>query len=133
MRSRPGVLVGPFSAIESAPAPLGQVTQLDRADRHPLQILAQLHNHYTRLAKLDGRDIASIADAESALGIKGFPAEKAYNTFRSIGHDGVRRAFELLSRADSDLRGGTGLEEDVVMDVLVARLARLAPTVSRRR
>ena len=106
---------------------------MQAGDRHPLQILAQLHNHYTRLAKLDDRDIASLADAESALGIKGFPAEKAYNTFRTIGHDGVRRAFELLSRADSDLRGGTGLEEDVVMDVLVARLARLAPAVSRRR
>jgi hypothetical protein len=45
----------------------------------------------------------------------------------------VRRAFELLAAADSDLRGGTGLDEDVVMDVLIARLARLAPTVSLRR
>ncbi len=102
-------------------------------ERHPLQILAQLHGHYTRLAKLDDPRITTQADAESLLGIKGFPAEKALRSFRTIGPDGVRRAFELLARADSDLRGGTGLEDDVVMDVLVARLARLAPAVSRRR
>jgi len=102
-------------------------------ERHPLQILAQLHNHYARLAKLDDPRIATQADAESILGIKGFPAQKALGAFRTIGPDGVRRAFELLARADSDLRGGTGLEVDVVMDVLVARLARLAPAVSRRR
>jgi len=107
---------------------------MQAGDRHPLQILAQLHNHYARLAKLDDRGVESWTDAKAVLGLKSdFPAKKAYNTFRTIGHDGVRRAFELLSRADSDLRGGTGLEEDVVMDVLVARLARLAPAVSRRR
>ena len=102
-------------------------------ERHPLQVLAQLHNHYARLAKLDDSRITTQADAESILGLKGFPAQKALGTFRTIGPDGVRRAFELLARADSDLRGGTGLEVDVVMDVLVARLARLAPAVSRRR
>jgi DNA polymerase-3 subunit delta len=102
-------------------------------ERHPLQILAQLHGHYARLAKLDDPRISTQADAETILGLKGFPAQKALGTFRTIGPDGVKRAFELLARADSDLRGGTGLEEDVVMDVLVARLARLAPAVSRRR
>ena len=102
-------------------------------ERHPLQVLAQLHNHYARLAKLDDSRITTQADAETILGLKGFPAQKALGTFRTIGPDGVRRAFELLARADSDLRGGTGLEVDVVMDVLVARLARLAPAVSRRR
>lgn len=102
-------------------------------ERHPLQILAQLHNHYGRLARLDGEDLSSKESIEVAAGVKGYPAQKAFNTYRSIGHDGVRRAFELLSTADADLRGGTGLDEDVVMDVLIARLARLAPAVSRRR
>lgn len=102
-------------------------------DRHPLQILAQLHNHYTRLARLDGEDLSSKETIEAAAGVKGFPAQKAFTTYRTLGHDGVRRAFELLAAADSDLRGGTGLDEDVVMDVLIARLARLAPSVSRRR
>lgn len=102
-------------------------------ERHPLQILAQLHNHYTRLARLDGRDLSSKEMIEAAVGVKGFPAQKAFTTYRTVGHDGVRRAFELLAAADSDLRGGTGLDAEVVMDVLIARLARLAPSVSRRR
>ena len=102
-------------------------------ERHPLQILAQLHNHYTRLARLDGADLSTKESIEVAAGVKGFPAQKSFTTYRAIGHDGVRRAFDLLAAADSDLRGGTGLDEDVVMDVLIARLARLAPSVSRRR
>jgi len=102
-------------------------------ERHPLQILAQLHNHYTRLARLDGEDLSTKESIEAAAGVKGFPAQKAFTTYRTLGHDGVRRAFDLLATADSDLRGGTGLDEDVVMDVLIARLARLAPSVSRRR
>lgn len=106
---------------------------MNAGERHPLQILAQLHGHYTRLARLDGRDVESTAELEALLGVKGYPAQKAATTYRAIGHDGLHRAFELLARADSDLRGGTGLDDDVVMDVLVARLARLAPAVSRRR
>lgn len=102
-------------------------------ERHPLQILAQLHNHYTRLARLDDEDLSTKESIEAAAGVKGFPAQKAFTTYRTLGHDGVRRAFDLLATADSDLRGGTGLDEDVVMDVLIARLARLAPSVSRRR
>jgi hypothetical protein len=38
-----------------------------------------------------------------------------------------------LATADLDLRGRTGLENDVVMDVLVARLAKLAAPAGRRR
>jgi DNA polymerase-3 subunit delta len=96
-------------------------------EKHPLQLMATLHNHFARLAKLDGPDVRSTADAENVLGIKGFPAEKALKAFRNLGSGGVRRAFELLAAADLDLRGATGLDETTVMDVLVARLARLSP------
>lgn len=123
-------------AIDAGDAPVA-LTVLRRlmqaGERHPLQILAQLHNHYARLARLDGVDISSAADAEAALGIKGFPAQKAVGSYRNLGSSGVRRAYGLLAAADLDVRGGTGLEEDVVMDVLVARLARLTKGVSRRR
>jgi DNA polymerase-3 subunit delta len=102
-------------------------------ERHPLQIMAQLHNHYSRLAKLDGPDVSSIAEAEAVLGLKGFSAEKALKAYRNLTGAGVRRAFELLAAADLDLRGSTGLDEEVVMDVLVARLAKLTGSVSRQR
>lgn len=116
---------------EQALIVLRRLTQA--GERHPLQILAQLHNHYARLARLDGAEVASAADAEAILGLKGFPAEKALRAYRGLGGSGIRRAYGLLAGADMDLRGGTGLDADVVMDVLVARLARLTKAVTRRR
>jgi DNA polymerase-3 subunit delta len=95
-------------------------------DRHPLQVLAILHNHYARLARLDGADARSEADAAAAIGIKpGFPAKKALETYRGLGGPAVGRAVQLLARADRDLHGETGLDADTVLDVLVARLSRL--------
>ena len=44
---------------------------------------------------------------------------------RRLGGGGVKRAVELLARADLDLRGDTDLESEFVMEVLVARLSRL--------
>ena len=106
---------------------------MSAGDRHPLQLMTQLHNHFSRLAKLDGPAIGGTGDVEALTGVKGFQAEKALKSYRNLGSAGVKRAFELLSEADLDLRGGTGLDEDVVMDVLVARLSKLVAPVSRRR
>ncbi|NDE58900.1 MAG: hypothetical protein EB010_05675 [Acidimicrobiia bacterium] len=102
-------------------------------ERHPLQIMAQLHTHFARLAKLDGPSPQSVNDVMALLNVKSYPAEKALKAYRNLGSAGVRRAFELLAAADRDLRGGTGLEKDVVMDVLVARLAKLTSPRGGRR
>ena len=97
-------------------------------DRHPLQIMAILHSHYSKLARLDGADARSEADAAQAMGIKaGFPARKALGNFQRLGGGGVRRAIALLAAADLDLRGATDLDDETVMEVLVARLSKLAP------
>ena len=94
--------------------------------RHPLQLMAILHAHYGRLARLDGVDATSEAQAAEALGIKpGFPARKALTQYRRLGGGGVQRAIDLLAAADLDLRGAKDLPDDVIMDVLVARLSRL--------
>jgi DNA polymerase-3 subunit delta len=94
--------------------------------RHPLQLMAILHVHYVRLARLDGIPVGSEAQAAEVLGIKpGFPAKKALTQYRRLGGDGVRRAIELLAGADLDLRGRRDLDDDVVMEILVARLTRL--------
>jgi DNA polymerase-3 subunit delta len=94
--------------------------------RHPLQLMAILHGHYARLARLDGVPVSSEAQAAEVLGIKpGFPAKKALTQYRRLGGDGVRRAIELLAAADLDLRGRRDLGDDVVMEILVARLSRL--------
>jgi DNA polymerase-3 subunit delta len=95
-------------------------------DRHPLQVMAVLHNHYARLARLDGVDARSEAEAAEAMGIKpGFPARKALNNYQRLGGGGIQRAIQLLAQADLDLRGDRDLPADLVMEVLVARLSRL--------
>ena len=101
-------------------------------ERHPLQVMSILHGHYARLLALDGADAVDEASAAAALGIKpGFPARKALEQYRRLGGSGVGRAIGLLAQADLDLRGGKAWPEELVMEVLVARLSRLAP-VGRR-
>jgi DNA polymerase III subunit delta len=109
-------------------AALGLLARMTQAGgRHPLQVMAVLHNHYARLARLDGVDARTDNEAANALGIKpGFPAKKALQQYRRLGGSGVQRAIDLLATADLDLRGAKELPDDVVMDVLVGRLSRLA-------
>ena len=59
-------------------------------ERHPLQVMAILHGHYSRLARLDGVDVAHARpQAAAVLGIKpGFPARKALDQYRRLGGDG---------------------------------------------
>jgi DNA polymerase III subunit delta len=100
---------------------------LDGGGRHPLQVMATLHGHYARMLQLDGAPVRSEKDAAQLLGMKGstFPARKALTQVRKLGHDKVVRAIDLLATADLDLRGGKAWPETLVMEVLVARLARL--------
>ena len=101
-------------------------------DRHPLQIMAILHGHYGKLARLDGIDARSEHDAAEAMGIKsGFSAKKALANYRRLGGGNVQRAIQLLADADLDLRGDTDLDSETVMEVLVARLSRLGPAGRR--
>ena len=94
--------------------------------RHPLQLMAILHGHYARLARLDGVDASSEAQVADVLGIKpGYPARKALNQYRRLGGSGVQRAIDLLATADLDLRGARELPDDIVMEILVARLSKL--------
>lgn len=98
-------------------------------ERHPLQIMAVLHGHYTKMLRLDGANIVDEAAAADVLGIKGstFPAKKALTQARRLGHEGVSEAIRLLADADLDLRGATAWPEELVIEVLVARLSRLGP------
>jgi DNA polymerase-3 subunit delta len=96
--------------------------------RHGLQIMATLQSHYGRMLMLDGAPVGGEKDAARLLGMKGstFPARKALSQSRKLGHDRVVRAVELLAGADIDLRGGKAWPDGLVLEVLVARLARLA-------
>jgi DNA polymerase-3 subunit delta len=96
-------------------------------ERHPLQVMSILHGHYSKLLALDGANARDEAAAAAAMGIKpGFPAKKALDQYRKLGGGGTSRAVGLLAQADLDLRGAKEWPEELVMEVLVARLSRLA-------
>jgi DNA polymerase-3 subunit delta len=101
-------------------------------ERHPLQVMSILHGHYSKLLSLDGSDARDEASAAAVMGIKpGFPARKALDQYRRLGGGGTSRAIGLLGQADLDLRGAKEWPEELVMEVLVARLSRLAGTARR--
>lgn len=102
-------------------------------DRHPLQLMAILHTHYTRLLRVDGSGARNEGAVGELLGLKGFQAGKVLRQYERLGSTGVQRAIELLAAADLDLRGAKDWPESLVMEVLVARLARLTPSGARRR
>lgn len=101
--------------------------------RHPLAVLATLHRHYLAMLRLDGADVSSDAEAATLLGTRSpYPAAKARTQAARLKSAGIGRAVVLLADADLDLRGRTALPDQTVLEVLVARLARLAPGVRPR-
>lgn len=105
---------------------------LEAGRRHPLAVMATLHRHYAAMLRLDGSGAADERAAAELLGTAPFPARKALRQARRLGPAGVSRAIELLADADLDLRGAKGWPEALVMEVLVARLSRLARAGARR-
>jgi DNA polymerase III subunit delta len=140
--------ISPYLGDEGALAPWALTDAIDKGDipvaidrlhrmmgageRHPLQLMSSLHGHYTRMLALDGLDLRNDKEAAAALGIRGstFPARKALDQCRRLGHDKLAQAVALLARADRDLRGERAYPREIadalVMELLVARLANLS-------
>ena len=110
------------------PAAIDLLHRMQRGgDRHALEILAVLHRTFEQALALDGAGARSEKDAAAVLGMSGstFPARKALERSRRLGRERLAEAVRLLARADLDVRGASGIPSDVVVEVLVARLARL--------
>jgi DNA polymerase-3 subunit delta len=110
------------------PAAVERLTRmLESGDRHPLQVMVTLTSHIERMLALSGSSARSERDAAALLGMKGstFPARKALDGSRRLGPERLARAVNLLADADLDLRGNTAWSPELVMEVLVARLAQL--------
>lgn len=110
----------------------GAVVNLQRllghGARHPLQVMVTLQTHVERMLRLDGAGVRDEKEAAALLGIKGsaFPAKKAMQQSRKLGHAKVARCTALVAAADLDLRGRSAQEGTAVLETLVARLAALS-------
>jgi DNA polymerase III delta subunit len=136
--------VEPYLAESGRVAPYHLTGAIDRGDApgaletlhrlrgaggmHPLQVMVLLHRHYQRMLRLDDPSIAGEAQAVEALGgkVKPYPAGLALKQARLLGTGGMRAVYDLLAKADLDLRGNTAVPEDAVLEVLVARLAGIS-------
>lgn len=106
---------------------------LGAGERHPFQLMSTLQSHFGRMLRLDGAPVRSEREAADLLGMKGstFPAKKAMTQARTLGHEGVVRSVTLLADADVDLRGGQAWPAQLVLEVLTARLSRIARAARR--
>jgi DNA polymerase-3 subunit delta len=100
---------------------------LAAGERHPLVVLATLHRHYQAMLKLDGAGVRDENEAAALLGTSPFPAKKAMNQARRLQSGGIAKAIAWLADADLDLRGAKAWPDELILDVLVARLSRLVP------
>ena len=126
---KPWDLTDAIDAGDSAKA-IDMLHRMTRSgEYHPLQVMALLHTHYTKLMRLDGPELNSPQDAMSIIGSKSeFQAKKYLNQYRRLGGEGIDQAVQLLARADVDLRGGKDLGEELTMEILIARLCRMGAT-----
>lgn len=131
-------------AIDSgdAEAALTAMRRLLRAGgRHPLEVFGILRSHVQSRLRVDGPSITTEAEAARALGIgqgrSTYPAKKALAGARQWGSEAVGEAVLLVADAELDLKGASAWPPEPILEVLVARLCRLAGrgagTASRRR
>jgi DNA polymerase-3 subunit delta len=124
----PYELTDAISRGDTAGALAALARLLEAGDRHPLVVLAVLERHYEDLLRLDGAEVGTEEQAAAVLGTRStFRAKKALAEARRLGFEALARAIVLLAEADLDLRGATGADQRLVLEVLVARLSRLGP------
>ena len=115
---------------------------LDSRGRVGVQIIFMLQRYYLRMARLDGAPVTSADQAAQLLGMNPFGAKKLLSTAGRMGTERISDAVRLIAQADLDLKGGVSYggkdldtDQDVtdltVIEVLVARLARLSASARR--
>jgi DNA polymerase-3 subunit delta len=140
-------MLGPFLGAAGAVAPWDLTDAIDRGDtetalvqlhrmleageRHPLVVLSTLHRHFSAMLRLDGANVRTDAEAAALTGTGPYPAKKALAQSRRLGPAGVARAITLLAEADLDLRGARAWPDELILEVLVARLSKLRGTRPR--
>jgi DNA polymerase-3 subunit delta len=92
--------------------------------------LAIVARHVQSLMRVDGAAIRTEVEAAEAMGIaKGrstYPAKKALAAAGRWGSANIADAVALVAEAEVDLKGASAWPAEAVLEVLVARLCRLA-------
>lgn len=97
--------------------------KLDAGENH-IAILYFLINHYLRISLLDGAGYSNSDQAAKDLGISAYPAKLALQESQKLGTQKIQRIIKLLAKADKDMKGGSGLEPEVILEILIARIAQ---------
>jgi|HubBroStandDraft_1064217.scaffolds.fasta_scaffold21203_4 DNA polymerase-3 subunit delta len=117
-------------AIDSgatAPALVALHRLLGPGGRAAPELVAVLHRHFSNMLRLDGAGARSGEDAAQLLGVRSpFVAKKALSQGQRLGSERLGQAVALVAEADVDVKGRTALAPELVLEVLVARLTRLA-------
>jgi DNA polymerase-3 subunit delta len=133
-------------AIDSGNAATALVVarrMLDSKGRAGLQIVNMLQRHYLRMAKLEGSGVRGADDAAALLGIRTFPATKSLQMSQRLGTERISTAVHWITNADIALKGGVSyggkdlntdmdVTELTVIEILVARLAKMTQGARRR-
>ena len=90
-----------------------------------------LQRTYLRLLRLDGSGARTREEAAALLNVSAYPAAKLLAAAQTLGPERIRQAVAWIAAADEDVKGATGLEPTTVLEVLVARLARLHRAAGR--
>lgn len=116
---------------------------LDSKGRAGLQIVNMLQRHYLRMAKLEGSGVRGADDAAALLGVGSFPATKSLQMSQRLGTERISTAVHWITNADIALKGGVSyggkdLNTDIdvteltVIEILIARLAKMTQSARRR-
>jgi DNA polymerase-3 subunit delta len=89
-----------------------------------VEVMATMNRHYAQLLVLDGATVSGEREAAELLRSAPFVAKKALDQARRLGSARIAQAITLLADADLDVKGGTGLSPELVIEILVARLSR---------
>lgn len=89
-----------------------------------IQVLTTLNGHFANMLALDGGSVSGEREAAELLGIPAYPAKKVFDQSRRLGSARIAQGITWLAQADLDVKGESGLPSEVVIEILVARLAR---------
>ena len=89
-----------------------------------IQVLTTLNGHFSHMLALDGANIAGEREAAALLGIPAYPAKKLLDQSHRLGSARIASAVTLLAQADRQVKGESGLPAELIVEILVARLAR---------